>query len=85
MNAFWASFHYSFKLCLVKENHIEGMEKKYLMMILKELISYLGPYRFQSLCFENHSAVFLRKKCIFFWEMLPGMGLVLSYLSFSPH
>lgn len=81
MNAFWASFRYSFRLFLVKENHIEGMEKKYLMMILKELISYLGTYRFQSLCFENHTAVFLRKKMYFPLGNVTRNGIV-AILSF---
>lgn len=85
MNAFWASFRYSFKLFLVKENHIEGMEKKYLTMILKELIHTWDLTGFNHCVFENHSAVFLREKSSFFWEMLPGMGLLLSCFSFSPH
>lgn len=32
------------------------------MVILTELISYLGPYRYQSLIFKNRSAVFLKEK-----------------------
>lgn len=58
--------------------------EKYLMMILKELISYLGPFEVSVTILKNHSAGFLRGKCAFLWETLPGMGLLLSYPSFYP-
>lgn len=39
--------------------------EKYLMMILKELISYLGPFEVSVSILKNHSAGFLRgKMCI---------------------
>lgn len=69
---------------MVKESYIEGMVEKYLMMIFKELILYLGFFEVLVSILKNYSVGFLRgKMCIFLGNVIRnGIIVVLFFILF---